>query len=49
MARSNQSIALVDQQIQELSDSIARSIGAREKDIEENVAVYQEQLRGVGY
>ena len=47
MARSNQSIALVDQQIQELSDSIARSIGAREKDIEENVAVYQEQLRGL--
>ena len=47
MARSNQTIAIVDQQIQELSDSIARSIGAREKDIEENVAVYQEQLRGL--
>lgn len=45
MARSNQSIALIDQQIEELSDSIARSIGARERDIEDNVAVYQEQLR----
>ena len=45
MARSNQNIALVDQQIEQLSSEIAASIGAKEREIEDNISKYQDQLR----